>query len=780
MAEPVKGWLRRHWLPWLPLVLGPSLLFVPALLAGRGLFWGTPLLQFTPWHSYAKQLLAAGQLPLWNPALGMGAPLLANYQSALLYPPNWSLLLLNVAWGQTLLVLLHLIWAGIGMALLARWLGLGRVAQTVAGLAYALSGYLITRAGFLSINAASAWLPWIVLAADRLLAACLTRTEPEAGGQAGRAMVAGQPGERLRAAGILAAALAMQWLSGHAQVAWYSLVLLAAWVAFRALSRRGWSGLTRVLLPLGLAGSVAFLISAAQLLPTLEYLNVSDRSTSLDPEFAMTYSFWPWRAAGLLAPDLYGHPRDGNYWGYGNYWEDAVYIGVLPLLLAAAALLRRRGRRIRWFLAAICGLSLLLALGDNTPVFPFLFEHVPTFSLFQAPTRWTLLLIFGLSLLAGLGAEGWGVAQGRALYWLRLGTAGAAAVVLTALLGNRLLTGIQPTFAPAILQAGVLLLASGALALTRHRQPSPSLQALAVALVLADLVYAGRGANPTLPLAAFEARPPGETEPYRNGRLFMSSELETDLKYDQAFRFDSFQPEYDWSLVRQEFLPNTGLLDGVVSANNFDPILPARYVGWMGGLSSLPAGDQLVLLRHMDVTWFAQGTAEYQPLPNSQRAWMASQATWIADQSQALKGALADPQRIDQQVVLEGKQPAEPLGAPADGADAVISITDRDPGTVDLQVQATGAGWLVLADAWYPGWNAYLDGQPAESYAADSVFRATWVPGGSHHVVYRYQPVSVKLGLGLSGLGLLGLGIALRSGTAEPQLNDRHEQGQVG
>ncbi len=158
----------RKALPWLPIAVGPILLFGIDLIRGRALFWGAPLLQFTPWHTAAKEIAFLGHFPLWNPWLGMGAPLLANYQSALLYPPNWILLATDVSWGQTLLVLLHLIWAGFGMALLARSVRLGAFAQAIAGLAYGMSGYLVARSGFLSINAAAAWLPWILFAAEGL------------------------------------------------------------------------------------------------------------------------------------------------------------------------------------------------------------------------------------------------------------------------------------------------------------------------------------------------------------------------------------------------------------------------------------------------------------------------------------------------------------------------------------------------------------------------------------------------------------------------------------
>lgn len=60
------------------------------LLLGEVFFWGLPALQFYPWREYALALLRAGHLPLWNPYSGAGAPLLANYQSALLYPPAWA------------------------------------------------------------------------------------------------------------------------------------------------------------------------------------------------------------------------------------------------------------------------------------------------------------------------------------------------------------------------------------------------------------------------------------------------------------------------------------------------------------------------------------------------------------------------------------------------------------------------------------------------------------------------------------------------------------------
>ncbi len=105
---------RNKLIPWFIVAAAPLVLFGPMLVRGEVLFWGTPMLQFVPWRQLAFEMLAEGVLPLWNPSLGMGAPLLANYQLGLLYPPNWLLFLTGAAWGHAFLMMLHLIWGGDG------------------------------------------------------------------------------------------------------------------------------------------------------------------------------------------------------------------------------------------------------------------------------------------------------------------------------------------------------------------------------------------------------------------------------------------------------------------------------------------------------------------------------------------------------------------------------------------------------------------------------------------------------------------------------------------
>jgi hypothetical protein len=765
-------------------LVAPFILLAPVYLRGRALFWGTPLLQFMPWWSYARQVLSAGHLPLWNPLLGMGAPLLANYQSALFYPSTWLYFLLGglggvewMAWGQALIVAAHLAWAGLGMARLARRLGLGPLAQAVAGLAYGLSGYLVSRAGFFSINAATAWLPWVLLSLTAVLQADQRR-------------------DKWRSFLFLSFCLTMQLLSGHAQTTWYTGLLAGLWAAYHWVEMARLDQSRRILssaLLIVLAVALALGLAAVQLLPTAEYLSQSPRSAAVEFDYALNYSFWPWHLLTFLAPGLFGSPASGDYWGFANYWEDAVYIGLLPLLLAVGALfasLRRQspdvvpapGLRpgLTWFLGAIFCLSLLLALGSFTPVYPWLYRHVPTFSMFQAPARWMLWAVFALSLLAGIGAERWRRPEKRALYWTRLGTAGAFSILLGAGLGWLILGEVSPTFVRATAVLGFWCLGAGVLSLLAPartsdqpatpagRRVSPSSWRWAVALwVMLDLLVAGWGLNPGGPLALYGPSP--TTESIRaqadGGRLLIPAPQEYWLKYVRFLRFDTFDPGEDWMALRAAQMPNTNLLDSLPVANNFDPLVPGRYADWQEMMveASPQVYDQMLRLMDVGVIETLQRDQPYgvrfQTVPGGQRLRWVPCRWLVASPEEARQRMLSGEVDFAAQVVLELPPGGAELGLScASPRQGVISaaqnrsliIQDGDPNRLVIDIHAPGAGWLVLSDVWYPGWRAWVDGQPAPVRRANYLFRAVEVPDGDHQVVFTYQPLSFFLGLGAS------------------------------
>lgn len=722
---------RHERVVYVLVALGPLLLFGPMLLRGEVLFWGTPILQFVPWHDFALEVIRGGHFPFWNPLVGFGAPLFANYQSALIYPPNLLLALVGPAYGHGLLVALHLVWAGCGMVLLARRLGLPSHSQLLAGIAFSLSGYLVARGSFISINHTAAWLPWIIVACERL-------TDLSAGGK---------NRERVSIVLLLGVFFGFQWLAGHAQTSWYTLIFSIAWTTWRSLQRGGWNALFRNALWLGLAGMFGFILAGVQLIPTIEYLLLSQRSGGLDPELALTYSFWPWRLAGLVAPDLFGTPASGTYWGYGNYWEDAIYVGVFPLLMALGAVAKqfrkdKEARQATRFLLISVLIALTLAFGKNTPIFRFLYEHIPSFDLFQAPTRWNLLLVFSLALLAGIGVSQWRTPEGRGLYWTRLGTAGAGIIAVASYAGSWLLDDVEATFIPAIARAGVLLFAAGLLTLFLKKKNQWGMLLSIGLFVLMDLVTAGYGLNPVVDAGVFQGTSQLADEAEGIGRVYMPAELEQQLKFEQTHRFDTFNPDIAWRDVRDIGLPNTPMLDGVPSANNFDPFTPARYERWMMWLDSLQPDAQARVLRITGVRWRARWDEQgllgvsYEDLGAVSRILLVPEAASGISSDAALTAFSSPGFDPSSQVLLEATGGPLPSGS---GGGAVIQ-PDADPNQVVVETSAEQGGWLLLNDSWYPGWKVFIDGKQTDLHRANYLFMAAWIPEGEHLVVFQYRP----------------------------------------
>ena len=729
-------------------LVGPLLLFGPMLLRGEVLYWGTPMLQFVPWHRFALETFRLGEIPLWNPMLGMGAPLLANLQSAVLYPPNLLLWIVGPELGHGYLVVLHLLIAAVGMMLLARKLGLGALGQMVAAVTFSLSGFMVARAWFISINHAAAWLPWILLFAEKLFERMEERPAFK---------------ETLPAVLGLTLALTLQWLAGHAQTAWYSLAFLAGWTLWRLSRNLNIDSIRWVLSRLLYAGILAFVLSAAQLLPTLEYLSISQRAGSLEREFALTYSFWPWRFLGLIFPDLFGNPANGDYWGYGNFWEDAIYIGVFPVLLALGSLRRSVGKSIRVaslerFLLITSGVVILLALGKNTPLFLFLFEYVPTFDLFQAPTRWTLLLVFSLALLAAKGAEHWSTPSGKGLYWIRLLTAGAGIIALASYLGLWLMPQVEPTFVRSFAVGGIFLTLSGLLTLFLPKERVDLKVGIVGSLLIVDLVLAGQGLNPLMDSSVFEGNVIGERVTQTDTRVYMPSPLEDRLKFEESHRFDTFEPGFEWHKVREMGLPNTSMLEGIASVNNFDPMLLDRYVTYMEALEALEPAQQATLLSWMGVAYrIAPDPGDdlgvvFLPLTTEGRVHFIAGAAFVDSAEQALDLVVSGNLDLEDQVVLESEPPNYPWSG---GGGTILSVHEPGPSAIEITVDAPNGGWLAIADTWYPGWVASVDGSQAEIFRANYLFRAVAVPPGIHTIASSYQPMSFTVGGILSLIGLI-------------------------
>lgn len=734
---------------------GPLILIGKLLLKGEVLYWGTVYLQFTPWRYSAWQMLQHGMLPLWNSLNGLGAPLLANYQTAFLYPPNLLVWVgaavagvKGIALAETALVLLHLVASGTGFVYLLRALGFKPLVQTIGGMAYALCGYQIARASFLSMNAALVWLPWLLFLSFRWIQAL-------AGKEYG-------PVRKYAAWQILCTF--SQLMAGHAQVTWYSQLLVLIWmVVWLAYYRQQLSVKMSVLV---YAAILFFSVGLAmvQLLPTAEYLRESQRANQVSYDYAVNYSFWPWRVLSLFSPNLFGNPGNDGYWVTAdNYWEDAVYIGLLPVLFALVALIQllfNRGnlssthRRLGWFAMGTGIVGFVIALGWHTPVFPFLYQHIPTFNLFQAPTRFNLWLEMGLILLGCIGLEKWMVPEGRVLYWSRLGMMGAATAVMTVLLVRGSLAGrIHASYLNGSLESAVLLLIAAFLNLlqpenvTRNRHWQLSV----VLFVLADLVYSGWYLNPGMPLRVL-----GETGTtgFKSDLTFLSPQQEEQIKYKRFFKFDQYASPDELEALPHFLIPNTNLYSQSASLTNFDPFVPARYPDFIQLVEDLPTKEQESFLSWLGVNCVQKDTDPGGcPVIKAGKVQESYVFVTKAISAESAESALQKTEELihsgayNDTAIVEGI--SQPIRMSNGSGTKLQKVVDQANHQV-FQISAGQDGWLVQKVAYYPGWHVKIDGVEAKLFRADFYLRAVRVESGEHTVEFSYSSASFLVGAGIS------------------------------
>jgi len=787
--------IANKYLSFLPpvlLVLLPTILYWRILFLGEVVYWGTPLLQFYPWRKLAVEIYKSGQIPLWNPYVGFGAPLAANLQSAVFYPLNFFYLFIPVERAMGYSIVLHVALAGLFMYLLGRVLGMSTSACMLAAIAYMFSGYIISRAHFISIVSAAPWLPLLMASTEGILK---TKDIRAVGNSHFRDRPWGWTS-------LLAVGTAMLLLAGHMQLAFYSLLAICVYAIFKAAPIKGDIGVGYLavikLLFFGLSMAAGIALAGVQLIPAAELSLHSVRSSGAEYDFALTYSLWPWQIAGAVFPTLMGHPAAGGYWGPGNFWENAMYIGAVPLLLALIGAIKGRDR-VRMFLVALAVASVILSLGYYTPIYPWVFNHLPGFGLFQAPSRLLFLYTFAAAILCGFGLDA--VKEHVPKYLLRLGVAGGFAVLAMAgalaLVGR----GIGPISLWTAFHIAVtgLIFSISCILLLKYGDRDWNKAAIPLtALVFVELFIYGEGLNPTTSVELYRSPSSGIAKYLEEDRglhrVYTSEEMHL-KKFFDSFGFKDWGTT-DWkelAKVRDQLPPDLSSAYGVFESYNYDPLrlrrasrlmaaaeeagLPLQLTMVMNVKYLLNDGEAQSFLASSDRQSLPSGISE--PRPFLPRAFVAPNARIVDGEEEALDILLSDEWNPSLEVIVEvgqGRHAGLPLhddvnpslevivergaaGPYTVGSAADVSavyITSHTPNRVDIDVESDG-GLLVLSDTHYPGWRAYIDGEEKQVLVANYNFRAVALDRGRHSVIFTYESDSFKAGLSLSVLGIIVL-----------------------
>lgn len=114
--------------------------------------------------------------------------------------------------------------------------------------------------------------------------------------------------------------------------------------------------------------------------------------------------------------------------------------------------------------------------------------------------------------------------------------------------------------------------------------------------------------------------------------------------------------------------------------------------------------------------------------------------------------------------LVESSAHVRALASSAKSEPATAKIIRFLPERIELESRASEPGLLVLAEPWYPGWTAAIDGKPAEVFPVNAWMRGGEVTAGEHRVVFEFRPRSLQLGAIITALALGVLAwIALRA-----------------
>ncbi len=696
-----------------------------------------------PWTLYAAAEIGRGHFPLWNPYVFAGAPFFANAESALLFPLTALAYVLPPALALGLMSILKLSAAGVAMYWFLRVLDLAHFPAFLGGLAFMLNASLV------------AWLFWPYASSMIFLPLLSGMTE----------RLRERPGPRPVAG--LAVLVALDIFAGYPQGLFYGVLTATAWAFYRLRGPGGFAFLFRYGAGLALGGA----LGAVQLLPFLEYMRESAVLRYRADWIAPIHL--PLRAAmTFLLPYYYGSPTTYDFWGAWNFNEMAVSVGIVPWVALPAALIlgwRRRGTKL---LAALAALAALVIYGG--PLTARL-GTIPVWS-WVIPLRIVPLLVFPLCVLGAIGLD-----AAEAAHPPSRRAAGLAVRLFCVLLSGLALLCLADDY-PVLVRrnlaispflqylAFLVLLTAAALAFIARLEGLGSPVTARAALLLIQLggsVSLAATYNPVVDAVWLRASTPAIEYLERDadlGRVVMPTNTSIMYRLYGVAGYDGMSPRRleevlkpDGGLtltgsgpIRPPHVLDSGLADFLGVRHVLLPPVDEK-TGWtistQGGLQiriqSMPdtPGEGYVLV------YSGRDARIYRSLQALPRATLVGRAR-CADDEASLRLML------DRAVDL-GR---EALIAPCDGVDAgaaagrrgTAEIAAYEAERVLIRAAADGPAYLVLSDSWFPGWRVRVDGAERPLLRANHAFRAVRLEPGRHEVEFRYEPASLRWGLGLS------------------------------
>lgn len=730
-----------------------------------------------PWKVLAFDQIKKGKFPLWNPYNFAGSPLLANYQSGILYPLNFLYLLFSPLTAWTILTILEIFLAMVFMFLLLRELKISQIASIFGALAFVSSSFFITWLEIDIIGHTYLWLPLIIYLIKKGLKTKKKYFYP-----------------------LISFCLACSILAGYPQTAILIIFYSILYFLFRLRSlpdkkRELVYFLLFLVLSLGLAG--------IQVIPTLELYRQAPLSKPFS-RWTFEHFLVPFnQLVSFFAPDFFGNPATGNFWGR-DYGDLTPSIGTIPLFFALLPLFLKKKKRLINFLYLSGFFFFLLAV--KNPVSSLLgWLGLPILSS-GTPARILCLLFFNLALLSGFGFDYFLTLLRKKtnlkrikrlmiiffliyfFLWL-FAFFGTRAFPEGESLADNLSVTRRNLILPTVSFVALLVVFVYFNYFSHFFKEKINnflllLSALGIiSLVFLNLFYRLNKYNPSSPSKFFfpdhpvlnflQSKSNTPDRFYGFGSAHFGDNFATFYKVYAAEGYDALRIDRYGELIAavetgeipEDYLRSDARFSNEDNQNRrkIFNLLGIKYIldkddaptkEWEPQPWKFPEdGYQLI--------WQKGKFKVYENKEALPRAFLVNDYLVLKDDQEIIKKIFSSDFDSSKTVIIE-KELSDKMEWNKGGL-GEAEIVSYLPNEVIIETKSEINSFLFLSDAYYPGWKTYLDGKETKIYRANYAFRAVPVPAGNHKITFFYQPLSFKLGLTISLISLLFLfGIWIR------------------
>jgi len=734
-----------------------------------------PVYQFYPLRMEAVRQWRDGRVPLWNPRIMCGTPLLADGISKPFDPLIPLYLIFGGPVGRGLELFCQFVLMVLGAYIMARAFGIARAGAAVTAVIYTFNGLSVTWMELRTATGAFAFFPWAML----FLSASLER----------------RSGALAAASGLAAGFMG---LCGHPQFVVYGYMLLGAFVLWHAVAgwgRAGAGAFGRSLMLGAFAVLSGLALWAVELLPFIELVRHSARSPlqyARANEAASPVSFLTY-----IYPRFFGDPVTGDYLGafvIRRPYMTAVagFTGACTPAFVIAGLVAGRFA-LKWFFAAVFvavpAVMLLTGYGLLTSL-----RVTGSFFTGTDIARIVFASNAAAAVLAGAGVGALsdgavGKAPARRLAVVLAGAFGLIALC-TVFVGRlagpltffdegrsaafRRYLGSFARGVPAVrllsVLGGLFFLAAGcAVVLLCCRWRAAAV--LAVALSAGELLSFGIGYNPFV-----ESELIAPDFPFMKVLAREASKGRI-LGVDTPFASPPAASKGDF------LVPNTAMLYGLEDIRGDESLRLERYFNYM--LRLAPPGTSLLASIHLPVfdsklidqlntryvmsavpldaahltLVYSDGRAfVYANTRAVERVFMPEKWWRVQGPLPALNFMTARADFIPGKTAVVEAAETPPAAAPGPRSARIISYR---PDEVVIEAECAQTALVVLADSYAPGWHAAVDGRPVEIVPANGVARGVFIGAGRHRIVFSYLPASFVAGAAISAAAMLAAAATL-------------------